>query len=259
VKLMAGDVNKIKPEDREQFSMNALGAAVLASEARGISEKSFEDLHLYTIERPTTVRDRETKQIELVRGTGVGAPRRYVYDGAAIDWNQWRNQKRTYVRSVPEFGSEGQPKVWVMREIANTAANHLGMPLPKGRVRFYRRDTDGRLEFTGENMIDHTPKDETLRVYTGNAFDLVGERTRTKFLGDSKNSWFDETFEIELRNHKQEAVEVRVVEHLYRWTNWTISATTQEWTKKNAQTIEYKVTVPADGTAKVSYTVHYSW
>ena len=93
------------------------------------------------------------------------------------------------------------------------------MPLPKGRVRFYRRDQDGQLEFTGENEIDHTPKDETIRVYTGNAFDITGERRQTQ-LSDAEaypSGWADESFEIKLRNHKKEAVTVRVVEHLYRW------------------------------------------
>ena len=112
-----------------------------------------------------------------------------------------------------------------MREFKNSEANHLGLPLPQGRLRFYKQDADGQLEFTGENLIDHTPKDETLRVYTGNAFDLVGERQRTYVKADSANNWLDEGFEITLRNHKKEPVEIRVVEHLFRWTNWEITAT----------------------------------
>ena len=101
--------------------------------------------------------------------------------------------------------------------------NHLGMPLPKGRVRFYRRDDDGQLEFTGENEIDHTPKDELIRIYTGNSFDLTGERHRMDYRLNSSAHWVDESFEIKLRNHKSTPVEVRVVEHLYRWSNWKIS------------------------------------
>ena len=97
------------------------------------------------------------------------------------------------------------------------------MPLPKGRVRFYRRDDDGQLEFTGENEIDHTPKDELIRIYTGNAFDLTGERRRVDYKLNQQARWVDESFEIKVRNHKTTPVEVRIVEHLYRWSNWDIA------------------------------------
>jgi hypothetical protein len=257
VKLMAGDVSKIKPE--AQLQSSTLRAALASTEGGrpAMNEKAFDELHLYSIERPTTVRDRETKQVELVRGTGVGAQCVYVYDGASIDRERYGNWSDVSVRTDQSFGTQSNPKVWVMREIPNTETNHLGVPLPRGRVRFYRRDTDERLEFVGENMIDHTPKNETLRVYTGNAFDLVGERTRTHF--ESGNAWLDESFDIDVRNHKTEPVEVRMVEHLYRWTNWDIRKSSHEWTKKNAQTVEYRVTIPPDGAQKVSYTVHYWW
>ena len=126
---------------------------------------------------------------------------------------------------MPQYGTESNPHVWVMREFVNSEANHLGMPLPKGRVRFYRRDEDGQLEFTGENEIDHTAKDETIRVYTGNAFDIAGERKQTHYQmkGPYPSGWSDESFEIKLRNHKKEPATVRVVEHLYRWHNWVIT------------------------------------
>ena len=108
-------------------------------------------------------------------------------------------------------------------------------------------------------MIDHTPKDETLRVFTGNAFDLVGERQRTNVKVDSSNHWLDESFEIKLRNHKKEPVEIRVVEHLFRWTNWEITEKSDPFTKTNAQTMEFRVPVKADEEKTVRYTVHYSW
>jgi hypothetical protein len=133
------------------------------------------------------------------------------------------------------------------------------MPLPKGRLRFYRRDTDGHLEFVGENNIDHTPKDETVRVYTGNAFDVTGERKRTNFHVDSRQRWIDESFEIRVRNHKKQSVQVRVVEHLYRWSNWEIQDKSNAYTKKDAQTIEFPLAVAPDGEQVVTYTVHYSW
>jgi hypothetical protein len=224
-----------------------------------VSEKAFEDYHLYTLARPATLRDRETKQVEFIRASGVKSERIYVYDGLKIDWNQWRGYRMENIRNNQDLGTEMETKVAVMREFKNSEANHLGMPLPKGRVRFYKQDDDKQLEFTGENLIDHTPKDETLRVFTGNAFDLVGERRRTNVKVDSSNHWLDESFEIKLRNHKKEPVEIRVVEHLFRWTNWEITEKSDPFTKTNAQTIEFRVPVKADEEKTIHYTVHYSW
>jgi hypothetical protein len=111
----------------------------------------------------------------------------------------------------------------------------------------------------GENTIDHTPKDETVRVYTGNAFDVVGERRRTNIRVDSAQRWIEESFEIKVRNHKKEPVNVRVVEHLYRWTNWKLLEQSQQYRKTDAQTIEFPVTVAPNGEQVVTYLVHYSW
>src|SRR5512140_3940619 len=102
-----------------------------------------------------------------------------------------------------------------MQEFKNTAANHMGIALPRGRMRFYRRDEDGRLQFTGENMIDHTPSDETIRLYTGNAFDLVGERRRLDYRIDNSKKTIDESFEIKIGNNKKVAACVRAVENQY--------------------------------------------
>ena len=146
-----------------------------------------------------------------------------------------------------------------MREFVNSEANHLGMALPKGKLRFYRRDATGQMEFVGEDEIDHTPRDETIRVNTGNAFDLVGERTQKSFQVDSNNHWADESFEIKLRNRKKEPVEIRVVEHLYRGNNWEITQKSDPFLKTNAQTIEFLVQVKPDEEKTVSYDVHYSW
>lgn len=258
LKLMAGDVNKIQDQrgrrDSARYEMAALGAGM----APPVSEKSFDEFHLYSIARATTVRDRETKQVEFVRSAGVASQRIYVYDGAFVDPNM-RGWDAESIRSNESYGTKSNPKIWVMREIVNSAANKLGIALPKGRVRFYRRDTDSRLEFVGENMIDHTPKDETLRIYTGNAFDVVGERTRTDYRVDHAARWLDETFEIELRNHKKEPVEIRVVEHMYRWVNWELTMKSDDFRKTESQTAEFRVTVPADGVRKVAYRVHYTW
>jgi hypothetical protein len=146
-----------------------------------------------------------------------------------------------------------------MVEFKNSKENHLGLPLPKGRVRFYRRDTDGQMEFTGENLIDHTPSDETIRLYTGNVFDAVGERKRASFTIDRRGRTLDESFEIKLRNHKKEPMEIRVVEHLYRWNNWDIAKNSDPFNKLDSKTVEFRVKVPPDGEKVVTYTAHYSW
>src|SRR5215470_12212622 len=216
IKLMAGDVNKIQEltlSGRAYKAMNQV-AAMDAAAPPVVREKSFDEFHLYTLQRPTTLRDEETKQVEFVRSTGIRAQRLFIYEGAETTQYAYYNPEQ--IRNDVNYGTASNPKVWVMEEFKNSEANHLGIPLPKGKLRFYRRDTDGHLEFVGENVIDHTPKDETIRVYTGNAFDVTGERKRTSYHVDSNARWMDETFEIRLRNHKKEQVDVRVVEHLYR-------------------------------------------
>ncbi len=260
IKLMAGDVHKIQP-GREFDQSRLMG---FAKESRNnmappVSEKAFDEFHLYTLNRRTTLRDRETKQVEFVRADEVTAKKLLVYDGAAIDWRRYRGWNRQQLRQDQSFGTECNPKVWIMREIENTAANGLGIPLPRGIMRFYRRDADGQLEFVGENWIDHTPKDETFRVYTGNAFDVVGERTRTDFKADYDDDWIDESFAIKVRNHKAKPATVRVVEHLFRWVNWTITEKTHDYKKVDADTVEWTVTIPRDGEAVIRYKVHYDW
>ena len=123
------------------------------------------------MQRPTTLRDAETKQVEFVRATGIHAQRLFIYDGAQTD--RLRLLQPEQIQQDANYGTASNPKVWVMEEFKNAEANHLGIPLPKGKLRFYRRDTDGHLEFVGENTIDHTPKDETIRMFTGNAFDVL--------------------------------------------------------------------------------------
>jgi hypothetical protein len=127
-------------------------------------QKPFDDYHLYQLANKTTLLDSETKQVEFVRASGIATKRIYLYDGA--DLSKYTNMYRGYeqIRNISEYGTAMNPKVWVMREFVNSAANHLGIPLPKGQLRFYRQDTGGELEY-GRNEIDHTPKDETIRVY----------------------------------------------------------------------------------------------
>ena len=258
IKLMAGDVNKIQPGTLASRAYGAMNKAMdEAAAAPVVHEKSFDEFHLYTLARPTTLRDQETKQVEFVSSTGIHALRLYVYDGAQVQQYGYYNMEQ--IRQDQSYGTQSNPKVWVMEEFKNAEVNHLGIALPKGKLRFYRRDTDGHLEFVGENVIDHTPKDETIRIFTGNSFDVVGERKRTNIRVDSAHNWMDESFEIRVRNHKKESVTVRVVEHLYRWTNWKLIEQSQESRKMDAQTVEFPVTIAPGGEQVVTYTVHYSW
>ena len=259
IKLMAGDVSKIQPDQDEYSYVRALGGPA-TSMPSPVSEKAFDEYHLYTLNRPATLRDRETKQVEFLRAEEVECEQLYVYDGAKIDHRRYRGYSPANIRQNKDYGTNCNPKVWVMKEFENSEANNLGIPLPRGVVRFYRRDDDGQLEFTGENIIDHTPKDETVRVYTGNAFDLVGERKRTDYQIDTSHDWLDEAFEIKVRNHKEKgAVEIRVVEHLYRWINWEIVAKSDDFIKTDSQTVEFRVRVPANGEKVITYKVHYTW
>jgi hypothetical protein len=258
VKLIAGDVNKLQPNARPA-SMNYELASRAADKAMApaVTEKSFDEYHMYTLARPVTMHDQETKQVEFLRGMNVHSNRLYVYDGAKLD--RWYGYTMENARNDQGYGTDSNPKVWVMQEFKNSKENGLGIALPKGKLRFYRRDDDGHLEFTGENWIDHTPADEMIRVYTGNSFDIVGERRRTDYKVNSSQDWVDESFEIKVRNHKKTPVEVRVVEHLYRWSNWQVTAKSSGFRKKDAQTIEFPVTIPPGGESVVTYTVHYSW
>ena len=259
IKLMAGDVNKIQPNAMNGVLARKVAMELAAPMAPAVTEKAFDEYHLYTLERATTLRDRETKQVEFIHASSVASKQLYVYDGAKIDFNRYGGWNWENIRNDHSYGTESNPKIWVMREFVNSQANHMGMPLPKGRVRFYRRNDDGQMEFTGENIIDHTPKDETVRIYTGNSFDLTGERRRTNYTVDNKQDAATETFEIKVRNHKKEPVEIRVVEHLYRGKNWTVAANSDKYMKKDSQTIEFPVTVQPDGEKVITYTARYTW
>jgi len=255
IKVLAGDVNKIQPMPRPMRAVFARAMPMVAGAAEpAVTEKAFDEYHLYSITRPTTLRDRETKQVEFVSATAVKAPVIYQYDGADEGFRFYGN-----VNWDQGFGTQSNKKVAILREFVNAETNHLGIPLPAGKLRFYRRDDDGQLEFTGENTIDHTPRNETIHLTTGNAFDLVGERKQTDFRTDTNARKLDESFEITLRNRKKTPVTIRVVEHLSRWSNWTIIAKSDNFQKTDAQTIQFAVPVAPDQERKVTYTVHYSW
>ncbi|MDO8734879.1 MAG: DUF4139 domain-containing protein [Elusimicrobiota bacterium] len=251
LKLIAGNIHRASPPGVVGDSV--MYAARAKSAAPQFEEKAFFEYHLYTLQRRTTVRDNETKQIEFVSGTNVPVKKLYIYDGAAqkfYGYNQWSRADRNY-------GVQSNKKVYVMLDFKNSKENNLGIPLPKGKMRVYKEDSDKSLEFIGEDFIEHTPKDENVRIYLGDAFDIVGERVQTDF--KNGDDFADETFKITIRNHKEEPVEVRVVEKLYRWSNWKITQKSQDYEKKDARTIEYKLKIPKNGENTVTYTVHYWW
>ncbi|HEU5467694.1 MAG TPA: DUF4139 domain-containing protein [Steroidobacteraceae bacterium] len=255
LKLIAGDVNRVQtPTPLVRAKMQEM-VAMDAAAAPGFEEKAFFEYHLYTLGRPATIPNNSTKQIELFdAATRVPAKKRLVFDGAAgMAWHGGLVQER-------EYGPGGNTKVDVWLTFDNEKASGMGMPLPAGRVRVSQQDkADGSLEFVGEDAIKHTPKDEDVRVMLGSAFDVVGERRQTDFTLNTKGREMEEAFEIKVRNHKSQPVEVVVREKLYRWSEWELIEQSQAPQKKDAQTIEFPLKIPADGEATVTYRVRYSW
>jgi hypothetical protein len=246
LKLIAGEVHRAKDE-LMPTALFGVRKNALQERAPQFEEKAFFEYHMYTLQRRTTVKDNQTKQITLLTANNIPIKKLFIYD-PAVDYGWYYYQ---------EAQTSKEQKVKVKLEIENSKNNNLGMPLPKGKVKVYKKDVDGALEFIGEDAIDHTPKDEKIRLVLGEAFDVVGERTKTDF--KDLNRAADETYEISLRNHKDEAIEVIVVEHLWRYSNWKLLYNSHDYTKKDAQTIEFKVTVPKNGETKIVYTVHYWW
>ncbi len=237
VKLMAGDVQKIAPKTAHRQSVVQMDMGMMAlADRNAVTEKAFDEFHLYSLPRAVTLRDRETKQVEFMRAAGVKAPVSYVYDA---------NRHPT--------------KVAVMREFRNSEQSGLGLPLPKGRTRFYRKDdADGRIEFVGEDTIDHTARNEWVRVKTGDAFDIVAERRALELGLSTKQGRSEQKFEITVRNRKPSTVEVRIVEHLYG-VGWEMIQKSDDFTKRDATTIEFKIEVKPDQERVVTYHVRYDW
>jgi len=229
LKLMAGDVRIEQPPKRGRGYEADMAVAFSKAELAGFEEKEFFEYHLYTLPRLTTIRDRQSKQISLFEQATTAVNKVYTYDN-------WKDAT----------------KVNITLEFRNDKKNKLGIPLPKGKVRVYKADTDGSLEFIGEDRIDHTPKDELLRLSTGKAFDIVVERRNP----DRKNissGVHDEKIEIEIRNKKKEAVEVVIVEHMPR--KWEILEESLKGEKTAASRYEWKMTIPSDGMSTLTFWV----
>ncbi|MGQ0383802.1 MAG: DUF4139 domain-containing protein, partial [Gammaproteobacteria bacterium] len=256
LKLIAGDVNRVQPKMNQVMVTGSRVREMAAmADAPGFEEKAFFEYHLYTLGRPATIPNSSTKQIELFdTATRVPAKKQLVYYGA--DTGGYYGGPMIDREFVPS--SNDDVDVWLT--FRNDKASGMGMPLPAGRIRVSQQDkADGSLEFIGEDAIEHTAKDEDLRVKLGTAFDVVGERRQTDFTVNSKGRVMEEAFEIKVRNHKEQAVEVIVRENLYRWSKWTLLTQSYPSNKKDARTIEFPVKVPAGGEAVVTYRVRYTW
>lgn len=253
LKLVAGDVNRAPaaPGPRVMMSM----ARAQADEA-GFEEKAFDEFHLYTLGRRTTLPDNSTKQVELFDAAHkVPAQRLLVYAGGP--GNAFAGASPYVERNFP---SAGNRRVDTYLQFRNDRASGLGVPLPAGRIRVSRLDAaDDSLEFIGEDVIGHTPRDETVRIRLGSAFDVVGERRQVDFRADSQARWMEEEIEVQLRNHKDEAVQVQVRERMFRWSNWQILSSTLPHRKEDAATAAFTVKVAANAATTLRYRVRYTW
>lgn len=252
LKLIAGDVNRAAPQPVEREMMYK---TAMADSSAGFVEKAFFEYHLYTLGRPTDLPDNSTKQIELIpTANGVNCKKELVF--APTLSYPWQG----YQQLDQEYGRYGNADINVYLRFANEEKSRLGMPLPAGRIRVNQvDDADGSLEFIGEDVIDHTPRNEDVLIKMGNAFDVVGERVQTDFRVDlrSRNLW--ETFEIKLRNHKDSPADVVVLENLYRAINWKIENPSQPFEKENSNQIRFDLQIPSEGEMVLVYTAHYSW
>jgi len=230
LKLVAGEVHRV--EEKRIIRREMVYQAAKAG-APQFEEKPFFEYHMYTLKRKTTLKNNQIKQVSLLEASRIPFRKIYSYDGI-----------------------KNPTKIAVHVEFTNSQNNNLGMPLPKGKVRVYKNSGES-MEFIGEDKIDHTPKDEKVRLFLGYAFDLVGERKRVKQEKLANRLW-EATYQILLRNHKEkEEAEIEVVEHL--WGDWEIVSSSHEWEKVDAQTIKFKVKVKPDEEKKIQYTVRYRW
>jgi len=251
LKLVAGDIHRA-PEVGRMVSM-AERVVELPVPAPAVEERAFFEYHVYEVQRPVTVRDRQTKQIEFVAAPSVEVEKVFVYEASPPFSPRYGGEI-----VEPDYGVRSDAKVQVRLEFVNEEDRGLGLPLPQGTVRVYKEDVGGGAEFVGEDRIDHTAKDEEISLYLGNAFDIVGERVQTRFRQLAERV-IEESYEITLRNHKTEDVSVRIIEHLFRAQDAEIVASSADYEMLDATTIQYEVEVSADGEAKIEYTVRYTW
>jgi hypothetical protein len=255
LKLIAGDVQRVQPpmQLNEMVVTSAKRSDMAA--APGFSEKALFEYHLYTLGRRTSLPNNSTKQIEL-----FDAAKRVPARKILMYYGQAGMYYGTDVNTERGYGAASSKKIDVYLEFKNDEKSGLGVPLPKGRIRVSQMDTtDHSLEFIGEDVIDHTPKNERVLVKLGSAFDVIGERRQVDFSVDSKAKWMEEEIEVKIRNHKAEAVDVLVKENLFRWTNWTMKSNSADYDKADARTVYFPLKVSADGEQRLRYRVRYTW
>jgi hypothetical protein len=240
LKLVAGDVNRAGSRDDARRALEVAAKAAPAAPEREFRSEGFFEYHLYTLDGRTTVKDNQTKQLTLLSAADVPVEKRYIYYGAA------GFQRTQY--GVP-ISSQ---KIGVYLDIRNTKDNRLGVPLPKGRVRVYKADASGSQQLVGEDWIDHTPKDERVRIKMGEAFDVVGERVQKdwKRIG---SSLYEVEWEITLRNHKKEGVTVEVIEPMPG--DWEMLRASHPHEKIQASTARFSLSVPKEGATTLAYRV----
>ncbi|MBK7980745.1 MAG: DUF4139 domain-containing protein [Ignavibacteriae bacterium] len=232
LKLVAGDVNMVR-DQRPLYKGQAFESVAMDAAAPQFAEKDFFEYHIYNLQRPTTLAQNESKQISLFEAQNIDALKKYIYNANG-------------------YNSNG--KINVIVEFQNKENQKLGVPMPKGKVRVYKSDGES-IEFIGEDLIDHTPKNETIKLKIGDAFDLLAEETQTEHK-QITNKIYEQTFEIKLKNRKKENVEIEVERYL--GLNWEILSKSHEFKKKNAQTITFNIPVKADGETTLTYKVRYS-
>lgn len=240
LKLVAGDVNRVKDEYDYKNKMLRAAIAEASPKKEQFKEEEFFEYHIYTLQRPSTIKDNQTKQISLISADTVPVKKELLYRGARY---YYYNQHGEVISNQ---------KVGVFVEIANKKENNLGIPLPKGTIRVYKHDKEGSLQFVGEDSIDHTPKDEKVRIKLGDAFDVVGSRKQIDWKKIAYDT-YEAAFEISLRNHKKEDVVVRVVEPIPG--DWKMLISSHEYTKTEAFTAEFNIPVPKDKETKLIYKV----
>ncbi len=252
VKLVAGDLQRQRrPQPQRQ-----LGVQHFVSYARmpdPVEQREVFEYQLYAVQRPVTLAQNETKQIEFLNVGGVPARTLYVMR-PIYPWNGYGN--RVQSSAVAWEAEESAVQTWL--EFSTGVENGIGKDLPAGDLRAYQLDSDGAPVLIGESSIDHTPTGERIRIELGKAFDLRGERKQTQYRQAGKGI-LEETFEIRIRNQKDnETVTVAVHERLFRWQNWTITTASHSYTTLNAWTVAFDVSVPAGGETVLSYTVRYT-
>ena len=242
LQLVAGDLNRVRQELGRMMDLAA--RAQVAAEAP-MQQEAFSEYHLYTLNRRTSINNNQTKQVSLLGGTGVPVRKRYVVEGQNL-----------YYRNTYHPGAPIKDVVQVYYQFKNEEKAGLGMPMPAGTVRVYQADTNGGVQFVGEDRIGHTPKDETLNLKIGNAFDVVAERNQTDFEKIAANI-YEVEFEITLRNHKTVPVSVEVNEPV--GGTWRMLRSSHQWTKTAAWATQFTVPVAADGTSVLNYRVRVTY